>query len=78
MTTLEGRRSMTTPDPASTGTADREALAAEPLPPACNDLSCGWASVPHCHEGDEVYPAPPDDPAWLPHLLTGFEAEGHD
>ena len=36
-----------------------------PLPPACADPGCTWASIPHVHEGRAIYPAPPDDPQWI-------------
>jgi hypothetical protein len=45
------------------------------LPPACKDAACGWVSVPHVHEGEAVYPLPPDRPEWTPFLLSGFNDE---
>ena len=44
---------------------------------ACKDIECSWASVPHFHEDGAVYPLPPDEPEWTPHLLSGF-AEATD
>ena len=45
-----------------------------PLPPSCDDGACPWASVPHVHEGDAVYPAPPDDPKWVAALASQEDA----
>jgi hypothetical protein len=43
------------------------------LGPSCNDVACDWQPIPHVHEGDEVYPAPPDRPEWVAALATDDE-----
>ncbi len=45
---------------------------------ACKDVTCGWASVPHFHDGDGVYPLPPDAPEWTSYYLAGFDVEATD
>jgi hypothetical protein len=49
----------------------------EELGPCCADVACPWQPVPHVHEGDAVYPAPPDRPEWLA-ALASDEDVPHD